>query len=155
MKNIKSFKLFENVSKIVYRAIKRDYDKNYNEIQYYAENPQYARIFGDKVMQFYLNCDEKYIMDLDKWNSKLSKDTLDIFNTEHLFAIHSTYLNPESDDYAYKGLTDYIFLDLGKEEFMKFNEEFLNAKVIKGRDSGNESQKVYAVRDKSVILKLS
>lgn len=155
MKNIKTFKLFESkITKMVYRGIKRDYDKNYNDVQYYAENVNYARVFGDKIKMFLLVYDDKYVMDLDKWNDKLSKETKEIFRSG-LFTVHSTYLNENSENYGYKGLKDYIYMDLGIKEFEKFNKEFINAKVIKGRDSGNESQIVYAVRDNNLIHDLS
>lgn len=155
MRNIKTFKLFESRNtKMVYRGIKRDYDKNYNDIQYYAENVNYAKVFGHKIKMFYLIYDDKDVMDLDKWNSKLSEKTRKYFGGE-VFTVHSTYLNKNSEDYGYKGLKDYIYMDLGIKEFEKFNKEFINAKVIKGRDSGNESQIVYAVRDNKLIYDLS
>lgn len=152
MKNIKSFKLFEsNTGVIVYRGLNKDFSKDYDDIQYYAENIAYAKVFGSKIKSFHLSL--KDVMDLDKWNDKLSKETKSRYG--NLFTIHSTYMNKDSENYGYKGLRDTLLRELNQDEFFNFQKEFLNARVIKGRDSGNESQVVYAVRDKSLIHDIS
>ena len=149
MKEIKSFNLFKNSNrKIVYRGLRREFDMDFDGVEYYAENKSYARVFGNNIKAFYL--DERDVMDLDVWNSKLSQETRDRYHG-NLFTIHSTYMYKESEDYGYRYLRDTIFRDLNREEFNNFQKEFNNARIIKGRDSGNESQIVYAVRDKSLV----
>ncbi len=146
MKYIKQFESFSN--KIVYRALKRDFDPDYDEVEYYAENPGYARVFGDNVKSFHIDLQD--VMDLDKWNDKLPAESKEYYNG-NLFTIHSTYMNKDSEDYGYRGLRDTLLVELGVDEFVGFQKEFNSARIIKGRDSGNESQIVYAVRDKSLI----
>ncbi len=92
-------------------------------------------------------------MDLDKWNAMLPKESLEHYGG-HLFTVHSTYMQKESEDYGYRGLRDMLLVEVSKEAFYDFQTEFNNAKIIKGRDSGNESQIVYAVRDKSLVYAL-
>lgn len=154
MKQIKTFESFNtptNIPHTVYRGLNRDFNTDYDDIQYYAENKEYAKVFGDNVKAF--NIDLQDVLDLDKWNAKLSAESKEYYN-DNLFTIHSTYLNKESEDYGYRGLRDTLLRELGKEEFINFQKEFNSARIIKGRDSGNESQIVYAVRDKSLIKEL-
>lgn len=152
MNKIIPFKLFESYEKkIVFRGLKREFDENYDEVQYYAENRNYARVFGSNIKAFYIEL--KDVMDLDEWNNKLSKETQSHYDG-HLFTVHSTYLYKESENYGYRGLRDMILVECGKEEFYNFQRAFNNAKIVKGRDSGNESQIVYAVRDNSLITPL-
>ncbi len=153
MKNIKLFKLFENnTGKIVYRGLNRDYNNGYDGVQYYTENISYAKVFGNNIKSFHLSL--KDVMDLDKWNGKLSKETRSYYGG-NLFTIHSTYMDKESKSYGYKGLRDILLTELNQDEFFNFQKEFKNARIIKGRDSGNESQVVYAVRDKNLIQDIS
>lgn len=151
MRQIKTFESFDNSNKkgkIVYRGLRRDFNNDYDGVQFYAEDIRYAKVFGDRVKSFYLI--EEDVMDLGKWNAMLSKETLDKYGGT-LFAIHSTYMNKDSENYGYRYLRDTLYNEVSKEEFYNFQREFNNAKIIKGRDSGNESQVVYAVSDKSLV----
>jgi hypothetical protein len=144
-----TFKLFEkNIRKIVYRSIDGDFDPNYNGIQYYCENKNYAKIFGNNIKSFYIN--EIDVMYLDDWNNKLSKKTKERYDN-HLFTIHETYLNKNSENYGYIGLRNILISDINYTEFINFQKEFSKARIIKGRDSGNESEIVYAVIDNNLI----
>lgn len=152
MKQIKTFEAFDTYpGKIVFRALRREFNKDYDGVQYYAENPVYTRVFGNNMKQFHLKMED--VMDLDKWNAKLSKETRDFYNG-NLFTVHSTYMYPESENYGYRDLRDTILVELGKDEFYNFQKEFNTAKIIKGKDSGNETETVYAVRDKSLVTPL-
>lgn len=149
MKQIKTFEAFDTYpGKIVFRALKREFDKDYDGIQYYAENPVYTRVFGNNIKQFHLKMED--VMDLDKWNAMLSKETLKRYGGT-LFAVHSTYMDKESENYGYRYVRDTLYNEVSKEAFYEFQKEFNSAKIIKGKDSGNESQTVYAVRDKSLV----
>lgn len=149
-KFIKTFESFNSNTVIGYRYINQKYNPDFESVQFFAKNKNYAKIYGEYLIECEISLDKA--MFLENWNILLRENGVKDFGGQGILTIHSDYFNPNSDRFEYSDFRNEIYHVLGINLLSKFIHELRNSDVIIGKDAGQPNEVVYAVKNKNAII---
>lgn len=145
--------LRESLSKqntIVYRCIDGEYKTDFNGIEYFAINKNYAKSFGDTCYKFTLNLNNSKILNLQKWNNLYTEKTG--LNGNKYNRVQGIFvIGEESINSSYSEPLSRFSQVFPNDVVEGFINEFNTCDVIYGEDAGYPNEFVFAVKNKNII----
>lgn len=154
----KSMNIREMIDKVknfgritVYKCVDGIFDKNKNNVEYFAVNLEYAKHFGDNCYKITLETSNFKILKLEDWNKIYTEKTGKKGNAynrhQGIFVI-----GYESITTKYEEPLNRFRVEMGDEMANQFLSEFETSDAVYGEDAGYVGDFVYAVKNKEMIV---